>query len=63
MQLIKDQNASQNASERASYLTEIRFRPGGFAPWSPYQGFALDPLGAWAAPRPPASYASTSLLA
>ena len=46
MQLIKGQNASQNVSEMTSNLTEIRFRPGGFAPWSPYQGLALDPLGA-----------------
>ena len=27
-------------------LTEIRFRPEVFAPWSLYQGFALDPMGA-----------------
>ena len=27
--------------------------PGGFAPWPPYQGFALDPLGALSGPQTP----------
>ena len=27
--------------------------PGGFAPLAPYQGFALDPLGALSAPQTP----------
>ena len=27
--------------------------PGGFAPLAPYQGFALDPLGALSGPQTP----------
>ena len=53
MQLIKDQNASQNASERASYLTEIRFRPGGFAPLVPLPGLCPGPTGGLGGPQTP----------
>ena len=27
--------------------------PGGYVPWPPYQGFALDPLGALSGPQTP----------
>ena len=53
MQLIKGQNASQNALKGASSLTEIRFRPGGFAPLVPLPGLCPGPTGVLGGPQTP----------
>ena len=39
---------------RVQNTLKIVFGRGASPPWTPYQGFALDPSGALAAPRPPA---------
>ena len=51
MQLWNSQNTPKNASESVSYLPEIRFRPGGFAPLVPLPGLCPGPT--WGPRRPP----------
>ena len=53
MQLWNSQNTPQNASESVSYLPEIRFRPGGFAPLVPLPGLCPGPTGGLGGPHTP----------
>ena len=55
MKLIKGQNSSQNASERASNLTEIRFSSGGggFDPLVHLPGPCPGPTGSLVGPQTP----------
>ena len=53
MQLWNSQNTPKNASESVSYLPEIRFRPGGFAPLVPLPGLCPGPTGGLGGPQTP----------
>ena len=53
MQLLNSQNTPENASESVSYLPEIRFRPGGFAPLVPLPGLCPGPTGGLGDPHTP----------
>ena len=53
MQLWNSQNIPKNASELVSYLPEIRFRPGGFAPLVPLPGLCPGPTGGLGGPHTP----------
>ena len=51
---LEQPNYPKNASESVSYLPEIRFRPGGFAPLVPLPGLCPGPTGGLAGPQTPA---------
>ena len=53
MQLWNSQNTPKNASESVSYLPEICFRPGGFAPLVPLAGLCPGPTGGHGGPQAP----------
>ena len=53
MQLWNNQNTPKNASESASFLPEIRFRLGGFAPLVPLPGLCPGPTGGLGGPKTP----------
>ena len=53
MQLWNSQNYPKNASESVSYLPEICFRPGGFAPLVPLPGLCPGPTCGLGGPQTP----------